>query len=951
MPERAQTWHFGDENKNGHTWGCGSCGRRVAWLEALPDWDAQGRTLVWDGVRPEAALLWKTQKRLYELRGLGQDIRAWQRRLERVKRWRELDPAQPHPEWVVIEALTTRPLPLSPSQCLVADGTHHLPALQALLGDDTLPDDARPLLQLTLRALEQGETLPENPDLWARLWAQQSELTPADLEGLALLGYTPETLRHALRQGLSVETLRAQLQSLWPHRALLRRPDYRPLLEPLAPESKCAALELARWLDRYEEQAPGMSAALAQTLAHGTDPVWLRLVHTLADKIWPEPELVVKKRLKGDERALVLRARAEQWRVMRRHWLGRCAHGLRNSKDAALTEQTWRQGNDWFLIYSLPDRALYPLGWSWIQEFSADGDWVCELLACYRTADSCRTELAGLLRAVRSLPSTCHEKLVNGILSYLATNKQQSRKLRETLALRLPQLRTFVECEAVNSWDVVELLKAIEALPDDWVEIPVALYFKTEEICETKTNLALALAQGEKARFESLLERLLATRFDWVPLHSAQKLCGVLERFPTLTALITERIEHQLRATVLMMAQLGEALRLGVEVLEPLRTLEPDSGEIPDGWAPVVALLLDHPDLRWVMREPLPPGMKKIVTLPERLERERDFLATRPELAVRWSNLCARLADHEGLERTVREELSEAVAQRARHLRTQALDEATAEVYRHRLKTILGSRAQTVTMTPDVMNAALLSLDIVENRRVLIRLLRAYFDGDTHWALRQRVNAAFLETLPEPTLWRSESRERVGEWTLWLETDPLAVLQMGNYFDTCLSFGGCNAFSTVANACDANKRVLYVQDSKGRTVARQLLAVSDKRELLGFTIYSTLPNDQRSGLVHAVLDYTARLAAHCGLPLFKGSEGSDGTVSTLLAEKWYNDGVIPWDGHLVQTGAESSVSACARTSSGQPSIRVAKPSRSLAKSARLTSSKPGKFPPIAEINR
>ena len=53
---------------------------------------------------------------------------------------------------------------------------------------------------------------------------------------------------------------------------------------------------------------------------------------------------------------------------------------------------------------------------------------------------------------------------------------------------------------------------------------------------------------------------------------------------------------------------------------------------------------------------------------------------------------------------------------------------------------------------------------------------------------------------------------------LRLETDLLRILQMGNYMGTCLSLGGGNAFSTVANACDLNKRVLYAANGAGTEV-------------------------------------------------------------------------------------------------------------------------------------
>jgi hypothetical protein len=194
----------------------------------------------------------------------------------------------------------------------------------------------------------------------------------------------------------------------------------------------------------------------------------------------------------------------------------------------------------------------------------------------------------------------------------------------------------------------------------------------------------------------------------------------------------------------------------------------------------------------------------------------------------------------------------------------------------------------------------------------LIRLLRAYCDGDTRWALRQKANREFLQALEErgvdSVAWQSDWQERLccdeladGWLQLQLETDPLAVLQMGNYFDTCLSFGGCNSYSTVANASDANKRVLYGRDGKGRIVARQLLALTIEYGLVGFHLYSTVDDPNiRLAIVKRVRAFVERFAVRCGLTL-----ATEGTVPTLLATTWYDDGTVAWDSPEVSPKTKS----------------------------------------------
>ena len=84
--------------------------------------------------------------------------------------------------------------------------------------------------------------------------------------------------------------------------------------------------------------------------------------------------------------------------------------------------------------------------------------------------------------------------------------------------------------------------------------------------------------------------------------------------------------------------------------------------------------------------------------------------------------------------------------------------------------------------------------------------------------------------------------EGIGTWVraardgrvvlLSLEDDPLAVLQMGAPFATCLAPGDFNYFSAVSNAADLNKRVLYARDPQGRVLGRCLLAISPRGEIV-----------------------------------------------------------------------------------------------------------------------
>jgi hypothetical protein len=206
---------------------------------------------------------------------------------------------------------------------------------------------------------------------------------------------------------------------------------------------------------------------------------------------------------------------------------------------------------------------------------------------------------------------------------------------------------------------------------------------------------------------------------------------------------------------------------------------------------------------------------------------------------------------------------------------------------------------------------------VSRNRRLLRRLLASAVRGtvsavrrtdvrtagDRGWRERHPANAAFLERLAaqgaDVGVWLSRSPRsfrfapaKGGRVRLWLEQDPLRILQMGNYFDTCLSFGGFNAFATVANACELNKRVVYAADGSGRVLGRKLIGLTAEGKLVGFRTYTVLNRQHGGGALRGLFArYLRDFARRCGLDLADAGE-----VPRLFAEAWYDDGVVPWGG-------------------------------------------------------
>ena len=116
-----------------------------------------------------------------------------------------------------------------------------------------------------------------------------------------------------------------------------------------------------------------------------------------------------------------------------------------------------------------------------------------------------------------------------------------------------------------------------------------------------------------------------------------------------------------------------------------------------------------------------------------------------------------------------------------------------------------------------------------------------------------------------------------------LEDDPLEIFHMGNHFDTCLGCLDFNFFSVVTNAADINKRVLYIRDDQWRIVGRCLLALTNNGHILMYHVYS---HYQHALLDPVVNDFTNRLAATMHTQV-----ANHGFVSTLVATRWYDDGV------------------------------------------------------------
>jgi len=155
-------------------------------------------------------------------------------------------------------------------------------------------------------------------------------------------------------------------------------------------------------------------------------------------------------------------------------------------------------------------------------------------------------------------------------------------------------------------------------------------------------------------------------------------------------------------------------------------------------------------------------------------------------------------------------------------------------------------------------------------------------------------NAKFLNKIRDQGIqlepWLSESLERVAKtakgepYRLSFARDVLDILLMGSHFETCLSAGDVNFFSTIANTVDVNKQVVYGKTESGRVVGRCLFVLADNGAILTYHRYAHNGADRFDEEVSRFAD---ELAGAMNTVL-----ATSGRVSKLVAKRWYDDGAV-----------------------------------------------------------
>ncbi len=281
----------------------------------------------------------------------------------------------------------------------------------------------------------------------------------------------------------------------------------------------------------------------------------------------------------------------------------------------------------------------------------------------------------------------------------------------------------------------------------------------------------------------------------------------------------------------------------------------------------------------------------------DKAARERAHLEAMP---ARHARQDARLATLRATERT----LASAPRGRTKRRFTERIDELLPIAYRRELdgsfREILREAwgISVPSMTQAWRDAVRFWLVVDDNRELLGRLLREVaarrggspklaFEKNLDWIAKVR-GRLDIDAWLAPR--RAELEVEGARYDVALEEDPLEVLRMGIPFATCLALdNGSNAASTVPNAVDANKRVLYVRTRDGKVVARKLIAITKELRIVGYNLYIATRGPAERAIRGAVDQLCRELAADVGAAL-----AGTGEPEKLHDGFWYDDGTVPW---------------------------------------------------------
>ncbi|MCI0604291.1 hypothetical protein L0156_14935 [bacterium] len=181
------------------------------------------------------------------------------------------------------------------------------------------------------------------------------------------------------------------------------------------------------------------------------------------------------------------------------------------------------------------------------------------------------------------------------------------------------------------------------------------------------------------------------------------------------------------------------------------------------------------------------------------------------------------------------------------------------------------------------------------NNRAAKRFLKAYLSGKEDYILEHPRTLEWLRKHQDLnlSLWMCGLQEEYqtrtfGSLRIEVEQDPFEAWKLGTYVHSCLSLGRMNQQYASAAVLDINKRVLYARNSKRQVIARQLIALSEERTLVCFSVYPVKIDSEIKKLFR---NYDRKFADALGIPIHSARDKY--TITTILARTWYDDSA--WD--------------------------------------------------------
>jgi hypothetical protein len=595
---------------------------------------------------------------------------------------------------------------------------------------------------------------------------------------------------------------------------------------------------------------------------------------------------------------------------------------LKNVKNPALLDRVC-EGRDEYGPHMLYLALNFPEALDFLLDLRSERDTFIRLLRKVKDAG----RLLRFIRVASSKLKISHESLISE-LGYV----KHLKALMES-RMCLDEIEFIKGRFGVDSFSLQVLGFLLSKFPERKAFellrlVPDAYVYRLSDV-----PMIALLSGGDEELFETLLERLRRVRMDWRLLERCWELMAPLTALPGfLRDLLREELSRGIRAieeigkiaTFKDLAPLSfisqfENPRFNPELeplLEGLGFLRED-----ESLTKLVREFLAYTELAG--EEPkIPRSVLKLVESPERLRGELAALKRkieeepeREDLRRRAENLSRYLETGEVVEKS-RKEAVKKLKKLLLEAKTKALFSLIESFWVSRLKSLLGELPQDVGINDDVVNAIRLYYLMGKSeedstpkrgyrgyRRALKRLLRDYINGEESSFRSHPENLSFLKRMEgkgmDASRWL-EGYQRIYEIgssskgrrvRVYVENDPLKILQMGNYFKTCLSVEESNSYSTVVNACELNKRVIYAEDERGRIVGRKLIAISDAGRLVGFKTYTSLESGKLNReLEDRISSFTLEFAELCNIPVSMRPHRE--RISKLFMEGWYNDGAV-----------------------------------------------------------